>query len=201
MQHSDLLRNIHMKHLQHTSEISETLEYTFATCTFSKTWSADRRSTAQRDPALRSRWRRRMTAGGRLRDPRRGAPPALPYQKRQATHVLGSLGLPTNKIPKIHQSLTQGIIVCVRVQALECFVHITFNCCFNEASFVQWNNTYIRLLRQTRRGSISDKTKKDDHPYTFLGITQLLFQQWWIWLETLTYIIASLFVCHEYEVR
>jgi hypothetical protein len=35
-----------MKHLQHTSETSKTLE----TCTFSKTWQAG--STVEQDPAL-----------------------------------------------------------------------------------------------------------------------------------------------------
>jgi hypothetical protein len=65
MQHPDLLStsiwntcNIPLKHLKHS-------KHPPATCAFSKTWQPGRRSTTQRDPAVRSRWRRMATGAVR----------------------------------------------------------------------------------------------------------------------------------------
>jgi hypothetical protein len=46
--------NIHMKHLQHTSETSETLETYSCNMRFQQNMVEGGRSTAQRDPVVRS---------------------------------------------------------------------------------------------------------------------------------------------------
>jgi hypothetical protein len=90
--------NIYIKRLQHIIGTFETLETYVCNMRFQQNpgRQVGGRSIAQRDPDVRSRWRRKMVVGGRLPEQRRPSGPAQAWRGTAGpAHNLAHAASPT----------------------------------------------------------------------------------------------------------